>query len=207
MNANRLHLPLPRSFYKQPTLDIARQLLGKLLVREHEGRVAVGRIVETEAYCQVGDPSAHSHNGPTPRNQSMFGPPGHAYVYTIHAKYCFNVVCGDVNFGDAVLIRALQPVEGLAEMRERRGKDRELELTRGPARLCQALAIDRGCDGWDLVRREQLWVADDDHVVSDEEVMIGPRVGISKAQDFPWRFAVNSRFASLPRNTLSPYQA
>ena len=202
--SNDFSAVLPRSFYEQPTLQIARQLLGKVLVREHEGTRTVGLIVETEAYCQHSDPSAHSHKGPTRRNQTMFGVPGHAYVYTIHAKFCFNVVCGAEGVGDAVLVRALEPLEGLGAMRERRSRQRDIELARGPARLCQAMAIDRAWNGWDLVSGDDLWVADLNRPVTDAQVLVGPRVGISKAQDFPWRFAIDTRFASLPKNTLSP---
>ena len=133
----------------------------------------------------------------------MFGPPGHAYVYSIHAKYCVNVVCQPEGVGHAVLIRAIEPLHGTSVMRKRRGREKPLELARGPARLCQALDIGPDLDGWDLTLGKKLWIAKDESS-PDQPHAVGPRVGISCAQDLPLRFAVaDCRFVSLPRGTLS----
>lgn len=195
--------PLPPSFYAaKDTPTVGRALLGQVLVRMHGTQCTAGRIVETEAYLGSQDPAAHTYRGETPRNRSMFGPAGRAYVYAIHAKYCLNVVSEPT--GEAVLIRAIEPLVGLELMSQRRGRDKPLELARGPARLCQALDIGPQFDGWNLTLADQLWIAPGEAVPENQQ-LVGPRVGISSARERPLRFAVaDNRFVSLPRATMKP---
>lgn len=180
--------PLPRSFYSREPSVVARELLGTLLLRQTCEGLVGGRIVETEAYLAEGDTSSHSHRGKTQRNASMFGPAGHAYVYTIHAKWCVNVVTEEVDRGSAVLVRAIEPLFGLPLMQQRRGREKLLELARGPARLCQALAIDRQLDGWDLTLGEELWISEGPPEPTREPIVASPRIGISSATDLLLRF-------------------
>jgi DNA-3-methyladenine glycosylase len=151
----------------------------------------IGRVVEAEAYGPD-DPASHSFRGPTPRNASMFGSPGHAYVYVSHGiHHCLNVVAEPPS---AVLLRALEPIEGLEEMHRRRRTDRERLLCAGPGRLCEALGIGTNLDGHDLTLGEGLWIARG-HRAGD--VVVTPRVGLTDAADWPWRFVLaGSPFAS-----------
>jgi DNA-3-methyladenine glycosylase len=187
---------LPREFYDRDPALVARGLLGKLLIRRSPEGICAGRIVETEAYLSARDPACHAHRGKTRRNASMFGLPGHAYVYMIHAKWCFNTVTEAEHCGSAVLIRALEPLSGLELMQLRRGTDKLLDLARGPARLCQALDITGQLDGWDLTLRKSLWIADDGHQPA-ENIAATPRIGISQAAELPLRFCyADSPFVS-----------
>lgn len=185
--------PLPRSFYAQDTLSLSRDLLGRVLVRELAGQRLAGVIVETEAYCGVTDEGCHAFRGRTARTEVMFGEPGHAYVYFIYGRYyCFNVVAESDGVAGAVLVRALRPVAGLEAMRLQRPGHRDLDLTNGPAKLCLALAIGRGANGWDLCRGESLWL-EAGQPVADAEVRVGPRVGLNVgelARNRPWRFTI-----------------
>jgi DNA-3-methyladenine glycosylase len=192
--------PLPRRFYDRDVVAVARDLLGCLLLRDAaEGRT-VGRIVEVEAYLAGDDPACHSFRGRTRRNASMFGPPGHAYVYAIHARWCFNVVTEPEGVASAVLVRAVEPLEGLERMRRRRGIDDVRDLARGPARLCAAFDIDRRLDGTDLTTRGALWLAQPPANAPPPraaEVAATPRVGVTAARELPLRFVcVNSPFIS-----------
>lgn len=189
--------PLGSEFYQGDTADVARRLLGMLLVRKTaEGR-CWGRIVETEAYLGEDDSAAHSYRGPTRRNASMFAAPGRAYVYAIHSRWCFNVVTAPVGTGHAVLVRAVAPLGGLDLMASRRGRTRPLELARGPARLCEAFAIDKALDGWELTRGELLWLVSG---TPPRRIVASPRVGVTSAHDLPLRFSIaGERFVSLPR--------
>ena len=185
--------PLPRRFYVRDSIDLARDLVGRLLVREAGGVRTVGRIVEAEAY-RPDDPASHSFRGPTRRNASMFGGPGRAYVYISYGMHhCMNVTAGG---GAAVLLRALEPLEGLEEMARRRGVPDVRLLCSGPGRLCQALGISVADDGTDLVGRGSLWLAAG---TPAETVVVSTRIGITTAVEQPWRFTEEgSRFVSRP---------
>jgi DNA-3-methyladenine glycosylase len=201
-------------FYDRPSRKVARDLLGKILWRETPEGKCSGRIVEVEAYEGATDSAAHSYRGQTPRNASMFGPPGHAYVYAIHSRWCLNAVTEPTGVATAVLIRAMEPLFGLELMAKRRRESllarrarlaardpvassrpaAELvvplrDLCRGPARLCEALAINRQQDGWDLTLGRELWIEDDPFCqLTSRQIARSPRIGISTAQDRLLRF-------------------
>ncbi len=178
---------LSRSFYLRPTLTVARDLLGKILVRRLGDDVLAGRIVEVEAYLGAHDPASHAHKGPTDRNRVMFAEGGHLYVYfTYGMHYCANVVTEDEGVGHACLIRALEPLAGIDVMRARRKVKRDVDLTNGPAKLCAAYAIDRSCNGTDLLG-DEIFLCDAPRL---ETARIGTsrRIGISKATTKLWRF-------------------
>ena len=184
------------------TIDLARALIGCALVRDcPDGRTA-GRIVETEAYV-LDDPASHAYRGQSARNAAMFLAPFHAYVYKIYGTaFCVNVTSETTGLGAAVLIRALEPLEGLRLMEERRGTTRMRDLSRGPGRLCQALAIDLGQDGIDLLGDKTLWLAAGP--TSAEALGSSPRIGITKAAERLLRFYERGNpFVSGPK-ALSP---
>ena len=173
---------------------VARQLIGITLLVDGVG----GRIVEVEAYDQS-DPASHTFSGPTPRCAAMFGPPGCAYVYRSYGlHWCMNAVCREAGHGAGVLLRALQPTHGLAQMRARRRLDNERLLCAGPGRLTQALGVDARCNGLPLDAPPfSLWQPAPGASPSDIDVITGPRIGISKAVEVPWRFGERgSRFLS-----------
>ncbi|MCZ8543915.1 DNA-3-methyladenine glycosylase [Mesorhizobium qingshengii] len=189
--------PLARSELPDDTADLARTLIGKVVVRELPEGVVSGRIVETEAYV-VGDAAGHGYRGMTPRNRSLFLERGHAYVYLAYGvSYMLNVSSERQGVGTGVLIRALEPLEGIPIMRQNRGVERVRDLARGPGRLAAALRIDRSLDGLDLCRQGPLWLAGDDHQPGDIGQSI--RIGISKDADRLLRFYVReSPFVSGP---------
>jgi DNA-3-methyladenine glycosylase len=180
--------PLASGVLRAATPVVAESLLGTLLVHDSPAGRTVGRIVETEAYLADGDGASHSARGPTPRCASMFLEPGHAYVYLIYGVHlCFNVVTGPVGSGEAVLIRALEPLEGLDLMQQRRGAVALRDLTNGPGKCAQAMGLERGHDGLDLgggslrlAARAPGW--------SPGRVVTTGRVGISKSVDLALRF-------------------
>jgi DNA-3-methyladenine glycosylase len=182
---------IDRAFFARSVHEVAQELIGATFLVDGVG----GKIVELEAYHHE-DPAAHGYRGRTARNASMFGPPGHAYVYRSYGiHWCVNFVCEGEGVADAVLIRAIEPTDGIEEMRLRRALDDERLLCAGPGRLCQALAITREHDGLALdrppFRLEQR--------IELPQVVRGPRIGISRAAELPWRYALaGSRYLSRP---------
>src|SRR4051812_31709987 len=173
---------VPRLFYDRPVLEVARDLLGAVVVC---GDVAL-RLTEVEAYAGGHDPASHAFRGPTPRTAVMFGPPGHAYVYfTYGMHFCMNLVCGPDGHASAVLLRAGQVIEGLEVVRARRNGASDRDLARGPARLTRAMAIDRQQDGADVTASRSPLRVCGGVPVSDDAVRWGPRVGVSAAGDLP----------------------
>lgn len=181
--------PLPRDFFARSVHAVAPDLIGCTLLVDGVG----GRIVEVEAYDGE-DPASHGFRGQTERNRSMFGPPGHAYVYRSYGvHWCLNLVCDLEGRSEAALVRALEPTEGVETMRARRGLEDERLLCSGPGRLCQALGITREHDGLALDEPPFALLA----AVEEVDVVRGPRVGITRAADLPWRYALaGSRFLS-----------
>jgi DNA-3-methyladenine glycosylase len=183
--------PLARAELPIDTAEFARFLIGKLVVRELPEGLASGRIVETEAYV-IGDAAGHAYRGMTPRNRSLFLERGHAYVYLAYGvSFMLNVSSEAPGIGAGVLIRALEPVEGVAIMRQNRGIERLRDLARGPGRLAQALRIDRSLNGLDLCEEGPLWLARDDRAASEigeKEIGEGARIGISRDAERLLRF-------------------
>jgi DNA-3-methyladenine glycosylase len=198
--------PLPVSFYRRPAEAVARDLLGRYLVRELDGTRLVLRLVETEAYLGAPDRASHAWGGRrTPRNASLYLPGGHAYVYFIYGMHwCLNAVTGEADIGSAVLLRAGEPVAGeewMVENRRWARRPRAGDLAGGPGKLCQALAIDRALDGARLDRPPLLITRGDP--VPDETVATGPRIGVDYAGEaaaWPLRFMVRGcAHVSRPR--------
>jgi len=184
---------LNREFFDRDTLDVARDLLGQRLVRVHGGQRISGRIVEVEAYIGEDDQACHARSGRTRRNAPMYGPPGHAYVYFVYGMHhLFNVVTEREGFPAAVLIRALEPVEGIETMRQRRGGRMQGRLlTGGPARLCQALDIDLAFNGLDLCGPGAELFLEAGEAIPDDDLVTGPRIGVrgdDAAVRMAWRF-------------------
>ncbi|MDX9759853.1 MAG: DNA-3-methyladenine glycosylase [Bacteroidota bacterium] len=181
---------LPPAFYQRPTLTVARDLLGKIFIRRLDDTLLSGRIVEVEAYHQQGDEAAHTFRGRTARNRVMFRAGGVLYVYfTYGMHHCMNVVTEQDGVGAAVLIRALEPREGIESMRALRGGNRrDRDLLAGPARLCQALALTREHNGLPL-DGVAVGIADAP-AVPDDDILTTTRVGISRGRDLPWRFCL-----------------
>ncbi len=190
------NLRLGREFYEtEDTISAARQMLGKLLVvPDKSGERVSGMIVELEAYCGITDRAAHSFGGRrTARNEVTYGPGGHAYVFFIYGMYFqLNFVLGPVDHPHVLLIRAVEPVEGIDLMRGRRGAMKDTNLTSGPGKLCIAFGIDRTFNGEDLVEGSRMWI-EDHRAIKDDEIAVGKRIGIDYAgehADLLWRFWV-----------------
>lgn len=196
-------LRVGREFFQtEDTILAARQMLGKLLVvADENGERVSGMVVEVEAYCGVNDRAAHSYGGRrTARNEVTYGPSGHAYVFFIYGMYFqLNFTLGPVDHPHVLLIRAVEPVEGVDIMRRRRGAMKDTNLTSGPGKLCIALGIDRSFNGEDLVEGERMWT-ENYRSFNNNEIAVGKRVGIDYAgedADLPWRFWVKgSSFVS-----------
>jgi DNA-3-methyladenine glycosylase len=185
------------------TVALARALLGKVLVREIDGRIAAGRIVETEAYLQD-DPACHAFRGMTARNRSLFLEHGHAYVYLCYGtSYMLNVSSEAGGIGSGVLLRALEPLCGTEHMQRNVSHVRPKDLTRGPGRLAAALCVDRRHDGLNLFTNKQLWIGNDGHNI--ESIGESVRIGLTKGADERLRFFVaGSRYLSGPRKLNQP---
>jgi DNA-3-methyladenine glycosylase len=181
---------LRRGFFARPAVEVAPDLLGRTLVRRlPDGSRLSGRIAEAEAY-EPGDPASHGFRGPTPRNATMFGAPGHLYVYfTYGHHWMLNVVTRPLGEGSAVLLRALEPLEGHAEMARRRGRGAPRDLCSGPGKTAQALGADRDLDGDDLVHGDRIWLEAGTPAPA-AEIVSGIRVGVSVGHDRAWRFWV-----------------
>ena len=192
------HPPLPRAELPVDTVSLARYLIGKILVREIAEGITSGRIVETEAYV-VGDAAGHAYRGMTPRNRSLFLDRGHAYVYLVYGSTCMlNVSSETAGIGAGVLIRALEPCDGIPIMQRNRGIEQLRDLARGPGRLAAALRVDRRLDSIDLCREGPLWLGRDDH--EPGEIGQSIRIGIARGANRLLRFYVRgSPFVSGPR--------
>ena len=189
---------LPRAFFEDAPERLAPRLLGKLLVHRSGGQVLAGRIVEVEAYLgphnDPPDPAAHAHRGPTPRNSVLFGPAGHAYVYSIYGRYfCMNISCEADGLAGSLLLRALEPVEGIERMAANRGLDRGAPvrmIASGPSRLCQAMGLTRPLhNGLDMTSPDSILQVRQD-TIAECEVVVTARIGIKHAVDWPLRFAL-----------------
>lgn len=192
---------LPRSFYARDTVLVAKELLGCYLVNKTPQGSVVGRIVETEAYLGRTDEAAHAFKGERPRTKALFQKPGTLYVYfTYGMHYCANVVTNQEGLGEAVLLRALEPVSGIELMRQRRNMTHDTLLTNGPAKLVQALGITIGQSGSDATQAPTYILRPDDnqkHPLNDNEIVNTTRIGISKAKELPLRFYIkNSPYIS-----------
>jgi DNA-3-methyladenine glycosylase len=190
-------LILERRFYARDTVKVAKELLGKILVRKIDDNILSGMIVETEAYRSSDDPASHSYRGITNRNKVMFGEVGYSYVYfTYGTYYCLNIVAKDPNTkAGAVLIRAIEPLEGIEVMKKHRGKEL-YDLTNGPGKLTQALKIDKSLNGIDVTREGELYIKNG-YDIDENDIIATPRIGIKIALDKYWRFCIkNNRFVS-----------
>lgn len=184
-------LVLPPTFYSASTVTVARRLLGTCLIHESDEGLCAGRIVETEAYLRD-DPACHASRGQTTRNAVMFGPPGHVYVYLIYGMYnCFNVVTAAEGIGEAVLVRALEPLAGIELMRQRRGRSELKELCSGPGKLVQAMGVTRSHNGAALTHGAlTLHAAERFGGIPRFEISVSQRIGINVGVELPLRFCV-----------------
>lgn len=189
-------MKLNRDFYIRDTITVAKELIGKILVHNTDDGIIKGRIVETEAYIGSIDKASHAYNNRrTSRTEIMFGIGGFSYVFLIYGMYnCMNIVTNEIGRGEAVLIRALEPLEGIDLMIERRKTDNLKNLCSGPGKLCQAIAIDRSCNGLDLCG-DKLYLESDDKSLEPFDIIATKRINIDyseEARDFLWRFVVQS---------------
>ncbi|HEV7281250.1 MAG TPA: DNA-3-methyladenine glycosylase [Pirellulaceae bacterium] len=203
----------PSFFDRRPDL-VAPQLLGAILFRRVAEETLAARIVETEAYLGPEDPASHAYRGPNNKNAAMFGPPGRAYVYPIHAKWCLNTVTEREGSGTGVLLRAAEPLQGDAFFAARSPGLSRFDWLRGPARLCRAMAIDRTFNHMPFDDSGSLWIAaPEDAMQEGDQIAVSPRVGVTKASERPLRFFLRgSRFVSSlrrwhaePLALLEPY--
>ncbi|MDQ4148658.1 MAG: DNA-3-methyladenine glycosylase [Actinomycetota bacterium] len=187
---------LGRAFYARHALVVAEELLGRTLYRRTDEGVVAGRLVEVEAYCGSDDPASHAYRRMTARNAVMFGPPGHLYVYfTYGMHHCANIVSDTDGVAGAVLLRALEPLEGLELMAARRGLSDPRLLARGPGRLCQAFSLTRADNGADLTAGS-VWVGSERRI--EGRVRTSLRIGVPRRLDQPWRFYEEGPWVSGP---------
>ena len=191
---------LNRTFYQQPTLQVAEQLIGKLLVRTVGEQLLIGKIVETEAYIGENDSACHAAKGLTPRTEVMFGEAGFSYIYLVYGMhFMLNIVTEKTNYPAAVLIRAVEPLSGISIMQNHRNAEMKA-LCNGPAKLCQAFAINKDLNNWNLTKGHTLWL-EEPNTPSKPTVIRTARIGIDyankKDKDAKWRFChKNSHFVS-----------
>lgn len=195
MQRDLINKKLPKEFYQQDPVILAPQLLGKILVRKIGKKYLTGKIVEVEAYRGEDDQAAHTYNGKTKRNEVMFSEGGYLYVYfTYGMHFCSNIVCGNKDEGAAVLIRALEPIDGIETMINNRyavkdvSSKQKTNLTNGPAKLCEALGIKREENGLDLTQ-EPIFLIDCEKIPK-KNIVATTRIGIKKSIDLPWRFYI-----------------
>lgn len=192
---------LDRNFYAQPTLRLARNLLGKRLVHESQDGRTSGWIVETEAYLWRRDPACHAARGKSNKNRSMFERPGTLYVYCIHSCWCMNVVSEREGRGAAVLVRAIEPIDGIEHMLRNRPVEETRSLTNGPGKLCQAFRIQRHHDGIDLVDDDRLWI-EAPNVLPAFRIARSPRIGIREGTELMYRYFIDgNRYVSGPASS------
>lgn len=196
---------LPRNYYRRSTVEVAKDLLGKIIVRSVHGKLISGMIVESEAYRSTDDPASHSYRGKTERNSVMFGEVGHAYVYFTYGNhYCLNIVAKEAEVrAGAVLIRAIEPIEGIEHMQNLRQSKDLYALTSGPGKLTEALDITKKQNGVDVTRRGELYLINGKDIDSSY-VIATSRIGIRVALEKQWRFLVlDSKFLSRKVNTAN----
>ncbi len=192
-------MSLSRKFYERDTQAVAQSLIGKILKSNSKQGITAGRIVEAEAYLAQNDSACHAAKHRTARTEIMFGKAGMAYVYPIHAKFCFNVVTETAGPGCAVLIRALEPMEGLDLMRFRRGTDEVGRLTTGPACTCQALGINRSHNGADVTSPITVWIDEDSVEIPDSRILNTIRIGVTSSKTLKLRYVAGGNpFVSGP---------
>lgn len=183
--------PLPRKFYLRDTKTVSKDLLGKIIVRQTGRKILTAKIVETEAYFGDHDPACHAYNKITVRNKIMYDTGGKAYVYFIYGNYyCFNVVSEGKGTGNATLIRAVEPIDGIETMKKLRGETKNIyDLTNGPAKLCIALDIDKTLYGEDLTDKKNIYIS---KPIKNEkfEIVTTKRIGLNVGKDFPYRFFI-----------------
>jgi DNA-3-methyladenine glycosylase len=196
-----IHQPLPYQFYNRPTVEVAKGLLGKYLIRDLGNELLIGRIVETEAYLGIDDAAAHSSIGRTKRTEILFGEPGRGYIYQLRGHHLLNAVTEGIGIPTCVLIRAAEPIQGIETMRQFRGFKItvDTQLMNGPGKLCKALQINMSHYGIDLTSTNSpLYLAEGG--IYDFQIETSTRIGITKATDKPWRFMVKGNpFVSYAR--------
>lgn len=175
---------IKKDFFLQPTIEVAKKLIGCIIVRKIGSKIISGRIVETEAYLSD-DPACHGYYKKTKRNEPMFGPPGYTYIYQVHTSFCLNFITAPVNVPEAILIRALQPVEGIEAMKTNRAVTNIKDICSGPGKLCKALGITTDLNRYNITRGKMLYVLPSDELI---EIVERPRIGISVAKESLLRF-------------------
>jgi DNA-3-methyladenine glycosylase len=194
--------PLHRDFYDRDPVFVSQQILGKYLIRYINKTPIVSKIVETEAYLSANDPAAHSFIGKTARTEILFGEPGFTYVFSLHRYFCLNIVTEGINKPGCVLIRAIEPIEGLELMKHFRNTKNLYNLTSGPGKLCQALNINKSMNGIDVTSKTSLiQITHCGELISKKDICSTPRIGISKAKNELLRFYIkNNSFVSKIKN-------
>lgn len=188
---------LPRSFYRDESRLIAPKLLGKYVIRRIGDEILVGKIVETEAYLPFIDTAAHSYKGKTPRTAVLWGEPGFTYVYSIHKYHSLDIATSEVGIPGAVLIRAVEPIEGIEMMKKLRGVEEIQKLTSGPGKLCQAMIITRELNGVDVTNPQSPIFILEGEVVKADEIATSTRIGVTSAKELEMRFFIkNNSFVS-----------